>query len=146
MRVTYNNLTWLVYIIDLPDRNIGAWHDSSTLQIHPRINIGLQYIRNTSEYIPMLHIHQHSLLTRKVFSRRNFQHKSYSLYLLDHHWVLIIFKSSSYSSHIHIQVIFMIGSRSSLDIVIGFGTSLDMDHHWIWIVTRSGSFLLDHHH
>ena len=28
-------------------------------QIHPRINIGLQYIRNMDEYIPKLQLHQH---------------------------------------------------------------------------------------
>ena len=109
-------------------------------------NIEVQYIRYTSEYISKLQIHQHSLLTRKVFSRHNFQHKSYSLYLLDHHRVLVIFKSSSSSSHLHLQVIFIIGS----------GSSLDLDHHSIWIITvfgssldiitRSGSSLdMDHH-
>ena len=30
-------------------------------QIHPGINIGLQYIRNMDEYIPKLQIHQHRL-------------------------------------------------------------------------------------
>ena len=34
-------MTWLKYIT-----------------IHPRINIGLQYIRNTSEYFPKLQLHQ----------------------------------------------------------------------------------------
>ena len=38
------------------------------LDILPRINIGLQYIKYISEYIPKLQIHQHSLLTRKVIS------------------------------------------------------------------------------
>ena len=37
---------------------------SIKLQIHPGINIGLQYIRNTSEYILKLQLDQHSLLTR----------------------------------------------------------------------------------
>ena len=49
----------IVYIIEPHDRNIGAWHDSITLQILPRINIGVQNIRNTSEYIPKLQFHQH---------------------------------------------------------------------------------------
>ena len=33
-------------------------HESITLQIHPGINIWLQYIRNTSEYILKLQLHQ----------------------------------------------------------------------------------------
>ena len=37
---------------------MGAWHDSITLQILPGINIGVQYMKYTSEYIPKLHIHQ----------------------------------------------------------------------------------------
>ena len=89
-------------------------------QVLPRINIGLKYIINTSEYILNLQLHQHSLLTRKIFS----QHKSSSLYHLDHHRVLIIFKSSS--------------SR--------YESSLDLDHHhWIWIITQSGSSLVLEH-
>ena len=148
--VTHNDLTWLVYIIDLPDQNIEAWHDSSTFQIHPRLNIGLQYIRNTSEYILKLHIHQHSLLTRKVFFRHNFQHWSSVLY----HWIMFIFKSSSLDldhhrtssqdlDHHSIWII-ITESRSSLDLDhhhwTGSGSSLDLDHHcWIWIITRSES-------
>ena len=96
---------------------------------HPEINIGLQYIRNTSEYILELHIHKHSILTMKVFSRHNFQHKSSCLYHLGHRQVLVIF------NRIWITI-------------IGSGSSLDMDHHhWIWIITRSGSpsLDLDHH-
>ena len=115
-------MTWLKYIT-----------------IHPRINIGSQYIINTSEYIPKLQLHQHSLLTRKVFSLQIYQHKSSSLYHLDHHQVLIIltFNSSPYSIHLHLQVIFIIES----------GSSLDLDHHhWIWIITRSGSLSLDLDH
>ena len=113
------------------------------------------------EYIPKLHIHQHSLLTRKVFFRRNFQHWSSSLY----HWIMFIFKSSSASSHLdldHLSIWIIIQrhhwiqiitrSRSiSLDWIwiitrfgsspcTGSGSSLDLDHHcWIWIITRSGS-------
>ena len=45
--------------IETPDQNIGAWHDSITLQTLPRINIGVKYIKNTSEYIPKLQLHQH---------------------------------------------------------------------------------------
>ena len=58
-RVTLYDFTWLVYIIDLLDRNIGEWHDSITLQTHPKINIGVQYIRYIGEYIPKLQTHQH---------------------------------------------------------------------------------------
>ena len=107
----HQGMTWLKYIT-----------------IHPRINIGLQYIRNRDEYIPKLQLHQHFVLTRKVFSRHNFHHWSSSLVLL----VICIFKSSSYSSHIHLQVIFY----------------LDLDHHSIWIIvldhSRSGTSSLDH--
>ena len=56
--VTHLDLTWLDYIIETPNGNIMEWHDSSTLQIHPGINIRLQYIRNTSEYILKLQLHQ----------------------------------------------------------------------------------------
>ena len=55
-----SSLWWLVYIIESPNRNIGAWHDSITLQILLGINIGVQYIIYTSEYISKLQIHQHS--------------------------------------------------------------------------------------
>ena len=57
-RVKLNDFTWLVYIIESPYRNIGAWHDLITLQILPRINIKVQYIKYTSEYIPKLQTHQ----------------------------------------------------------------------------------------
>ena len=109
------------------------------------------------EYIPKLHIHQHSLLTRKVFFRHNFS-------------ALVFFSASTgsclSSSHLHLQVIFVFkssGSGSSLDLdhhkMASLGldhysiwiniTGLDLDHHsiWIisldriWIITRSGSSL-----
>ena len=144
-RVTLNDLTWLVYIIEPPDMNIGAWHDSNTLHTLPRINIEVQDIRYTSEYILKLQIHQHSLLTRKVFSWRN---------LLARVFFSVSSGSSMSSRHLHLQVIFITGSRSSsmdLDhhliwiIISGFRSSLDLDHHWV-IITRSRSSLLDHHH
>ena len=149
-----------------------TWHDLFTLQnlpigtsghdmtqVHPGINIGLQYIRNASEYILKLQLHQHSLLTRKVFYRHNFHHWSSSL----DHLVICIFKSSSSSSPLHLQVIFIFRSGSSLDpdhhwtlpldqdhhsiwIIIGFGSSLDLDHHCWIIITRSRSSLLDLDH
>ena len=68
-------------------------HDFITLMI---LSIGtlrtneIQYIKYTSEYIPKLQIHQHSLLTRKVFSRHNSSAQVFitrSLLSLDHHQV-----------------------------------------------------------
>ena len=41
-------MTWLKYIT-----------------IHPEINIGLQYIRNTSEYIPKLQLHQQKVQAQR---------------------------------------------------------------------------------
>ena len=41
-RVAHKDLTWLVYITKPPHRNIGAWHDSNTLQTLPGINIEVQ--------------------------------------------------------------------------------------------------------
>ena len=80
-----------------------------------------------SEYILKLQIHQHSLLTRKVFSWHNLSAK-------------VFFYVSS--SHIHIQFIFIwiwIITRSG-------SSSLNLDHHWIWIIiTGSGSSSLDYH-
>ena len=76
-------------LLNLP---IGTSRNDMT-QTHPGINIGVQYIRYTSEYILMLQIHQHSLLTRKVFSRHNFL-------------ALVFFFGSSH--HLHIQVIFIL--------------------------------------
>ena len=124
------------YTIESPDQNIGAWHDSITLQILPRKNIGVQYIRYTSEYIPKLQICQHSLLTRKVFSWHNLSAQ-----------VFFFVSSGSSSSHLHLQVIFIVkSSSSSLDhqwIIIKFGSSL-LDHHQVWIITWFG-VSLDHH-
>ena len=131
--VTHNDLTWLVYIIESPDRNIGAWHDSNTLQIIPGINIGVQDIRYTREYIMKLQIHQQSLLTMKVFSWHNLSA-----------WVFfsVLSGSSMSSRHLHLQVIFIFKSSSSWS-----GSSLDLDHHcWIIITrSRSSSLDLDHH-
>ena len=54
-------MTWhdFFYIIESPYRNIEAWHDSNTLQAHPRINIKVQYMKYMDEYIPKLQLHQH---------------------------------------------------------------------------------------
>ena len=135
-------------------------HDMT--QIHyrhfPGINIEVQYIIYTSEYIPKLQIHQHSLLTRKVFSRHNLSALVFFFVLTRssrhiHIQFIFIFKSSSSLDLDHhlIQII-ITRSRSSLDldhlgdIIIGFGSSLDLDHHCQIIITGSRSSLdLDHH-
>ena len=85
-------------------------------KIHPVINIGLQYIRNTDEYILKLQIHQHSLLTRKVFSRHNLSAQ-------------VFFSGSSLSScHLHLDL----DHHSIWIIITESRSSLDMDHHhWI---------------
>ena len=132
----HRGITWLKYIT-----------------IHTGMNIGLQYIINTDEYIPKLKIHQHFLLTRKVFSRHNLSaqvfffvsSESSSSFHHLHLEFLFILKSSSYSGHLHLDLdhhliwIIITESRSS---------SLDLDHHSIWIIiTKSRSSLnLDHHH
>ena len=112
--------TWLKYIIE-------------TSRNKHQVTIHRRYIE---EYIPKLHIHQHSLLTRKVFFRHNFS-------------ALVFFSattgSSSSSSHICLQVIFVFkssGSGSSLDLDHHRMESLDLDHHSIWIISLLD---LDHH-
>ena len=81
-------------------------HDLITLMI---LLIGtsgyneVQYIRYTSEYISKLQLHQHSLLTWKVFSQHN---------LLAQVFLSVSFGSSS--SHLH-QVWIITVSVSSLD-------------------------------
>ena len=55
-------------------------------------------IRYTSEYIPKLQIHQHSLLTGKVFSWHNSSTQVFvtrSSLKLDHHWIIVVTGSSS---------------------------------------------------
>ena len=119
----------LFTLLNLLGRNIGIWHDSITLQILLGINIGVQYIKYTSEYIPKLQIHQHSLLTRKVFSWHNSSAQ-------------VFFSGSSLD-----QVWIFIKSGSSLDlhqVWINTGSSSSLDHHWIFI--KSGSWLLYHHY
>ena len=99
------------------------------------------------EYILNLKSHQHSLLTRKVFSRHNlsaqvfFSVSSGSSSSPRHLQVIFIFKSYSSSNHIHLQVIFIFKSYSSSSHL-----HLDLDHHSIWIIiNRYGSSLdLDH--
>ena len=100
-------------------------HDLFTLLILLDRNIRVQYIIYTSECIPKLQIYQHSLLTRKVFSRHNlsaqvfFSVSSGSSSSPHHLQVIFIFKSSSSSSYLHLKVIF----------IIGYGSLLDVDHH-----------------
>ena len=104
-------------------------HDFFALHILPNRNIGVQYIRYTNEYIPKLQIHQHSLLTRKVFSRHNLSAQ--------------VFFSVSYrssSSHLHHWIIIKSGSLLDLEhhwIIIKSGSSLDLEHHWIIINSKS---------
>ena len=137
-------------------------HYWSSRSEHRGMRRWLKYIIETSrnkhrvtihieEYILKLHIHQHSLLTRKVFFRHDFQHWSSSLYQLDHLCIQVIFVFKSSSSldldHLSIWIIMghhhwiwiITGSRSSWGIITGYGSSLDLDHHWI------SSLDLDHH-
>ena len=75
-------------------------------------------------------------LKSKIASKRslNFLHTP-----LGHHRFLVIFNSSSSSSRLHLQVIFIFKSSSSLDldhhwnIITGYGSSLDIYHH-CWII------------
>ena len=79
-------------------------HDLITLMIHTIGTSGtneIQYMKYTSEYIPKLQIHQHSLLTRKIFSRHNSSAQVFVIgSLLDHHhWIII--KYGSLIDHHH---------------------------------------------
>ena len=130
---------WHYWFSQLEHRGMTTW--LNYIIGHPRINIELQYIRYTDEYILKLQIHQYSLLARKLFSRHNLSAQVF---------FSVSSRSSSSSHDIHLQVIFIFNSSSS-----GSGSSLDMDHHhWIWIITRSGSSFsgsrssldMDHHH
>ena len=123
----HRGMTWINYITDTSI-----------------INIRVQYIRYTSEYILKLQIHEHSLLTRKVFSRNNLSTK-----------VFFFVSSGSSSSHIHLQVIFIFKSSSSSShlhqVWIITGSSSSLDHQW-FIITRASSsmdhywIILGHHH
>ena len=112
----------LFILVNLP---IGTLRYEMT-QLHYRcfpINIGVQYIRCTSEYILKLQLHQHSLLTSKVFSRHNLSAQ-----------IFFSISSGSSSIHLHLQVILIFKSYSSSS----------LDHHLIWSITISSSSL-DHH-
>ena len=94
-------------------------HYFITLMILPIGTSGyneIQYIRYTSEYIPKLQIHKHSLLTRKVFS----WHSSSTQ--------VFIIGSSSKLDHHHHWIIIKVGSSSSLD-HHQTGSSSKLDHH-----------------
>ena len=110
--------TSLMTLSNSPDRNIGVQRNTND-SVDRRIGDQWNTIY-TSEYISKLQIHQHSLLTRKVFSRHNLSSQ-----------VFFSVSSWSSSSHLHCQVIF-IKSGSSLD------------HHQVWIITWSIASL-DHH-
>ena len=75
-------------------------HELFTLSIIPIGTSGtnqIQYMKYISEYILKLQIHQHSLLTRKVFSWHNSSAQvffSRSSSKMDHHWIIIKFGSS----------------------------------------------------
>ena len=104
------------------------------------------------EYITKLQIHQHSLLTRKVFSRHNFSALVF-FYGSSHHLhlqVIFIFKSYSSSSHLRLQVIFVFKSSSSSDLdhlsIWIIFTGLDLDHHSIWIIFIGSASSLDLDH
>ena len=93
----------------------------------------VQYIKYTNEYNLKLQIHQHSLLTRKVFSRHKLSAQ-----------VFFSVSSRSSSSSCHIQVIFI-----WIWIITRYGSSsLDLDHHSIWIIIigYGSSLNMDHHH
>ena len=116
----------------LPSMNL---HYLFTLMISLIGTLGykeIQYIKYISEYILKLQIRQHSLLTRKVFSRQNLSTQ-----------VFFFVSSGSSSSHLCLQFIFIFRSSSSSS-----NLHLDLDHHSIWIIiTGSGSSLdLNHHH
>ena len=109
----------LFTLLNLPIGTSG--HDIT--QPLPKINVGVQYIRYTSEYILKLQLHQHSLLTRKVFSRHKLSAQFFFSYHLDHHQIFVIF--------IWIYII----TRS-------VSSSLDLYHHSIWIITIGSSLVI----
>ena len=81
----------LFTLFNLPIGTLG--HDMTQLNYkYFDRNIGVQYIRYTSEYIPKLQLHQNFLLTRKVFST----HNSSSLLL----WINIKSRSSDHGINI----------------------------------------------
>ena len=108
-------------------------------QVNPRMNIGLQYIRNTSEihsevtYTSTLPLNQEGIISTQFSSQVFFSVSSGSSSSPHHLQVFFIFNSSSYSIHLHLQVIFIVKSSSS-----------SLDHHLIWSITGSSS-ILDHY-
>ena len=74
-------------------------------------------IKYTSEYILNLQIHQHSLLTRKVFSWHNSSTQVFitgSSSKLDHHqsWIIIIIVSSISLKWCYLSILLVIGSST----------------------------------
>ena len=73
-------------------------------------------MKYTSEYIPKLQIHQHSLLTRKVFSRHNSSTQvlvTRSSSKLHHHWIIIIITAPAISSKwCYLSIVLVIGSST----------------------------------
>ena len=82
----------------------------------------IKHIKYTSEYIPKLQIHQHSLLTRKVFSWNNSSSqvfitgsfiKGRSSSKLDHHWIIIVITSPTISSKwCYLSILLVMGSST----------------------------------
>ena len=119
-------------------------------QVHPGINIGLQYIRNTSEihfevtYTSTVPLNQEGILLTKFSALIFFFASTGSSHHL-HIQVFLVFKSSS------LQVFFVFESSSHLlllyhgiCIIMTTGLSL-LDHHLIWIVIKFGSSYMDRH-
>ena len=69
---------------------------------HPRLVTMKYNVKYTSQYIPKLQIHQHSLLTRNIFSWHNSSVQVFvtrSSSKMDHHQIWIITRSSSKLDH-----------------------------------------------
>ena len=101
-RVNLYEFTWLVYIIDSLDRNIGVWHESITLLILPDRNIRSQYIRYTKYYILKLQLHQKYWdlfggFQDFLFSPSSFTHWNPSKTLI--HYVLIFIRRRFHRVH-----------------------------------------------
>ena len=97
-------------------------------------------IRYTSEYIPKLQIHQHSLLTRKVFS----WHNSSSL---DRHqsWIIIITVDAISSKWCYLSNQLIIGSSTEPTLFhAGFRPSLHVGLHLQHLYPTMGGLACHH--
>ena len=77
----------------------------------------IQYMKYSSEYIPKLQIHQHSLLTRKVFFRHNSSAKvlvTGSSSKLEHYWIITITASAISIKWCYLSILLVIGSSIEL--------------------------------